>query len=186
MTSPDDELVRRIRANQRSAYEQVVRDNYMGIYRQHRHLCGDSETASDLTQETFVQAWKSIGSFEGRSALSTWLYTIAMRVWRRSRATDLSQSWAEADEIVKLAHNDANPQDSLDWQIQQDDLHFALLRLPVLYRETVVLHYIQGLTYEETASALEIPVGTVKSRLHEALKRLQRMLSVLWEEGVTP
>src|SRR5947207_3325150 len=84
MHSSDRQLVRQLKANERAAFEEVVERHYQPIYRHLWHLCGEAESAADLTQETFVQAWRSLPTFEGRSAIGTWLGAIAVRVWRRS------------------------------------------------------------------------------------------------------
>src|SRR5438270_7833026 len=83
MQISEAQLLRRLRENDRAAFEEVVERHYRSIYQQLWHLCGETETAADLTQETFVQAWRSLHSFQGRSTLRTWLFTIAVRVWHR-------------------------------------------------------------------------------------------------------
>ncbi len=75
----DAQLAQRLKANDRAAFEEVVTQHYQSVYRQLWHLCGEAETAADLTQETFLQAWRSLNSFRGQSAFLMWLYTIAVR-----------------------------------------------------------------------------------------------------------
>jgi RNA polymerase sigma-70 factor (ECF subfamily) len=172
----DIQILRRLRANDRAAFAEVVERHYRPIYRQLWHLCGDADTAADLTQETFVQAWKSLRTFEGRSALHTWLYTIAVRVWRRTR-DDSRTTYVPLDEIAEtLSDPMPGPPEAFTRHALQEEVQDALLALPAAYRETLVLFYLQGLKYHEIAEALDIPLGTVKSRLHAGLKRMKAVL----------
>src|SRR5688572_20809865 len=83
MNHDEASLLQRLREGERAAFETVVAMHYATVWRQQYFLCGDRDFAADLTQETFIEAWRSIAGFKGRSTLKTWLYTIATRVWRR-------------------------------------------------------------------------------------------------------
>jgi RNA polymerase sigma-70 factor, ECF subfamily len=191
MDPNDQKLWKGLRRSDRAAYEAVVDSHYQAIYRQQYLLCGDAELARDLTQETFVEAWKSLAGFEGRSALSTWLYTIAARVWRRRGkvAAEVAArlSGTPLDEMADFLP-DAAPDlaDALSGKELRVTVRNAVDRLPAVYREAVVLFYAQGMTHTEVADVLGVPVGTVKSRLHEGVRRLQRLLTPLREEVNCP
>lgn len=187
MDANDRQIWKRLRRNERSAFEAVVDSHYKAIYRQQYLLCGDTELARDLTQETFVEAWKSLAGFEGRSAISTWLYTIATRVWRRRGkvAAEVAAriSTATLDEMADFLPDSApDLADALSSRELREAVRQAVDRLPAVYREVVVLFYAQGMSQTEVAEALDIPHGTVKSRLHEGVSRLRRMLTPLREE----
>lgn len=189
----DGRRIRRLKGGDRAAFEDVVSRHYQSVYRQLWHLCGHEQTAAELTQETFVQAWKSLDSFSGRAALRTWLYTIAVRVWHRwknshdepTRENAPPENWAES-----LRDFSPGPAQLLETQATQQEVQTALQQLPPPYREVLVLFYIQGLKYREVAEALEIPLGTVKSRLHEGLQQMRALLTRAAEndlqEGGTP
>jgi RNA polymerase sigma-70 factor, ECF subfamily len=185
MRITDSQLVRRLQANDRAAFEEVVARYYGPVYRQLWHLSGQTETAADLTQETFVQAWQSLHSFQGRSALRTWLYTIAVRVWQRWKGRTGSQEHVLLDGLADtLPDPDQDPAALAEAHSMQEAVREALHRLPEAYRETLVLFYLQGLKYQEIADALGIPLGTVKSRLHAGLQRIKTMLEHVTEEEV--
>lgn len=175
----DTQLVRQLQANEHAAFEEVVKRHYQSVFRQLWHLCNDEETAADLTQETFAQAWKSLDSFEGKSTVRTWLYAIAMRVWYRWKNQSTHslhhdaplEAWAEILPDLALG-----PAQMLEKHSLNQDVQKALHHLPAIYRETLVLFYVQGLKYREIAETLEISLGTVKSRIHEGVKQLRAAL----------
>jgi RNA polymerase sigma-70 factor (ECF subfamily) len=174
MVGSDASILRRLRANDRTAFERVIAQQYQAVYRQLWHLCGDAETAADLTQETFVAAWQSLPTFQGRSSLRTWLYTIAVRVWRRWQGRRAGGDAVPLEELAEeLPDSAPGPSVVAETQALQEEIQSALLRLPAVYREALVLYYIQGLKYSEIAIALDVPMGTVKSRLHTGLERLR-------------
>jgi RNA polymerase sigma factor (sigma-70 family) len=183
MRSSDNQLVRRLKTNDRTAFEAVVERHYQPIFRQLWRLCGDAESAADLTQETFVQAWQSLPTFEGRSALGTWLCAIAIRVWRRSLNRERQAAGVPLEEFADSLPDPApGPGEQYELHARQEEVQRALHRLPADYREALVLFYMQGLKYREIAELLGIPLGTVKSRLHGGLQRLRAALGHLAAE----
>src|SRR5436190_1767785 len=183
MQTGDAELVRRLRGNDRSAFEAVIDRHHRSVYGQLWHLCGDADTAADLTQETFLQAWKSLPTFQGRSAVRTWLATIAVRVWQRWRHGRAAEGHVSLDELADALPDTApGPAERFESRAEQAQVQAALRGLPPDYRETLVMFYMQGLKYREIAAALEIPIGTVKSRLHNGLQRLKAALGKTPEE----
>jgi RNA polymerase sigma-70 factor (ECF subfamily) len=176
MTTDDEKLLRQLRAGERDAFEHVVLLHYECVWRQHFLVCGSRDTAADLTQETFVEAWRSLPTFGGRAALRTWLHTIAVRVWHRFLAKQ-PPAPAFLDALETLPDRSAaTPHQAAEHVLRAETLSCALLRLPPAQREVLVLCYRQQLSHAEAARALGVPVGTVKSRLHEGLKRLRRLL----------
>ena len=121
-----------------------------------------SDSAEDLLQETFLQALRSADRLAEVRSPRTWLFGIARNVartaLRRRRATELPAQIAASSDVV-------------DPQIEQ--MHAAIARLPELQREALQLRVRYDLTYEEIAAVLEIPLGTVRSRLHHAVRRLR-------------
>ena len=149
------------------------------FYRQLWHFCHDAEVAADLTQETFGHAWNSLDTFAGKSSIRTWLYTIAVRCWYRWKENYANcQTYASMDDWAELVADEAlGPAQKAEVQAVREDLRFALARLPSPFQETVMLFYMQNLKYREVAEVLDVSLGTVKSRLHEGLKRLKTMLN---------
>lgn len=178
MIGSDSNLLCRLQANDPAAFELVVNRHYEAVFQQLWHLCHDEEVAADLTQETFAQAWKSIDGFAGNSSARTWLHTIGVRAWYRWKQRAANQqehepldSWAEL-----LPDTSPNPAQLAENRAQRRDVRRALDGVPSPYHETLVLFYVQNLKYREVAQVLGISIGTVKSRLHEGVKRLKAAL----------
>jgi RNA polymerase sigma-70 factor, ECF subfamily len=166
--------LQRLRVADPATCEELVRLHWQSVYRQHYLACLNPELAADLTQETFVEAWKSMKRFRGESSVRTWLHTIAVRVWQRQlrrpkTAEPLTEAQSESLSVP-------GPETQLDATLDQQAVQHALTKLPEAQRLSVVLFYREQLSYEEIAKATDVPLGTVKSRLHEGLKRLRRLL----------
>jgi RNA polymerase sigma-70 factor, ECF subfamily len=168
--------LQRLRAADPATCEELVRLHWQSVYRQHYLACQSPELAADLTQETFVEAWKSVRGFRGEASVRTWLHTIAVRVWQRQlkRPKNAEQLTEAHVESLRLP----GPEAQLDATLDQQAVQSALAKLPEVQRLSVVLFYREQLSYEEIARATDAPLGTVKSRLHEGLKRLRRLLGV--------
>ncbi len=186
MLFSDLQLVRRLRANDRLAFEEVIERYYQAVFRQQLHLCGQTEIAADLTQETFVEAWTSLNSFAYKSTFKTWLYKIAVRVWYRwqSRSEGKQAAISLGEMADTLPDLTSNPAELVQRHFLRQQVQDELYRLPSPYREALVLFYVQDLKYREIAVVLDIPLGTVKSRLHEGLHRLRVRLEDVVENGV--
>ena len=147
--------------------DRVVRDHYDAVYRFCARRIGTAR-AADTAQETFLTAQRALGRFRGESSLRTWLLGIALNECRRS----IRRHGADP---LPLEVDLACPQsDDESRFVDRQALAAALARLSDDHREVVLLHELQGLTYEEVASVLGVPVGTVKSRLHHAFLNLRR------------
>jgi RNA polymerase sigma-70 factor (ECF subfamily) len=142
-------------------------------------LVGDFRTAEDLAQETFLRVFKKIQDYDTQARFSTWLYTIASNLAkdefkRRSRHPARSLDWkGGSDTTREIPQLQASPLDSVpDALLLQDEVrqnvNRALDRLEANDREILVLKDVQGLSYDEIAEVLDLPMGTVKSRLSRA------------------
>ena len=172
----DAQLIRRLQVGERAAFEIVVEHHYQSVFRQLWHLCHDSELAADLTQDAFERAWKSLDTFAGRANVRTWIHTIAVRVWLRWKAEHPAvnvsiEAWAEVLPDLAL-----NPAQQLEQSACNAQLQRALGQLPAPMRETLLLFYLHDLKYREIALALDVSIGTVKSRIHNGLKQLKALL----------
>lgn len=174
MTLVDESLLERLQLGERDAFETVVRSHYEGVWRQQYLLCNDAELAADLTQETFLEAWRGIHAFRGKSSLRTWLYTIAARVWHRKVLLKRRETLPLTESLV--AKEDP-PEEITLRQFTQEAISRALLQVPDAVRAVLILHYRQEMTHAEIADALGLPLGTVKTRLYDGLRRLRRILS---------
>ena len=168
-----DRLCERARAGDRQAASELVTLFYERVYSYLRRLSGNEEDGADLTQKTFCKAWSSIGSFQGRSSFSTWLHGIAYHVyvdWRRQKNfTDTpTDDWWES----RAADGPSPFEDAAEREMAQQ-LYALVEQLEEEARQTVHLHYYQGLSLKETAEVLGVATSTVKYRLREALDVLR-------------
>lgn len=178
-------LVERIQRGDRHAFEQLLDCYETRIYRLALRYTGTVSDAEDVTQEIFLGIYKSIANFRGSSALSTWIYRIAMNhclEFRRKRKLEVTPY----DEELTLASQDwrEDPELSADKSELSERVEEALQHLSPQHRDVIVLHELQGLTYQEVAATLNVPVGTVKSRLSNALRRLRNLLGAYVDDRV--
>jgi RNA polymerase sigma-70 factor (ECF subfamily) len=164
----DARLLEEIRAGDADAGQRFVQEHYPGIYQYLLYLTGQPELAADLTQETFLQAWRHLGAFQGRASLRTWLHTIARREFlaalRRQRAP------VALEETTEIAAPDGTT------RLESVELRDVIDRLPLPQREVVLLHYMEGYSSIEIAAIVDAPVGTVCYRLARARERLRQEL----------
>ena len=183
------QFIERLKRGDAAAFEILVNERSGEIYGLLYRLTESSEEARDLTQETFLRAFQSIGHFRGESDLRTWMYRIAInqarnrwRWWRRRRrdATVSIDAVPENGQTplagTLTSDNDRNPEQDALAHERERALRRALGTLKRVYREAVILRDIEGLAYEEIAVALDINVGTVKSRLARGRQELRRKL----------
>ena len=184
----DDQFIERLKNGETAAFNLLVQERSGEIYGLLYRLTENAEEARDLTQETFLRAFQNIRHFRGEADLRTWIYRIAInqarnrwRWWRRRRR-DSTVSLDSTDErgqslIGNLrADRSSNPEQVTLARERETALNAALQSLSRSYRETVILRDIEGFSYEEIATTLEISVGTVKSRLARGRQELRRKL----------
>jgi RNA polymerase sigma-70 factor (ECF subfamily) len=187
----DRSLVGRLRAGDKAACAECVERYSPGLYRLALRLMQNEAEAEDVLQETLLSAFKSIGSFEGRSELSTWLYRIAyntamMRLRRRQPETVSVEETEMAGEgaIVPTQLFDwcCLPERDFDTDEAKAELEQAIRELPEKLRAVFTLRELEGLSTEETAAALDVSIEVVKTRLHRARLWLRERLSGYFTE----
>ncbi len=137
-----------------------------------RRLCGNSHDADDVFQETAVRVWKSFASRPWLRSPKSWLLTIGYRAFLDSR-----QRHRHPEEFADpLDQRSRSPGELAERAEDLDRVQSAIADLPEMIREVIVLHYVGGLSIGETASAMDLAEGTVKSRLNAALTRLRSAL----------
>lgn len=184
----ETEFIERLKQGDADAFDLLVTRYSADIYSLLCRMTDDPDEAGDLTQETFLSAIKAIGGFRGDSGIRTWLFRIAMnharnrfRWWnRRQRNRSVSLDAAERDTETPLAEriagNGIDPENAVIRRERENAVVEELRQLPDIYREVIVLCDIEGLSYEEIAAALEINMGTVKSRLARGREELRKRL----------
>lgn len=187
----ENAFLERLRARDMAAFDLFVQERSGEVYCLLYRLTEDAEEARDLTQETFLRAFRHIDSFRGDADLKTWLYRIAInqarnrwRWWkRRKKDSIISLDFSENDEEPLSARlsstGERDPEQNLLAREREEALNKALKTLKQDFREAVILRDIEGFTYEEIAETLEISVGTVKSRIARGRLELRKKLSSL-------
>ena len=169
MGPSDAELVAKVLADDdRRAFSELVRRHQSSVRRLLRRLCaGDAAQADDLAQETFLRAYRRLGTWRGGGRLSTWLYRIAWNGWA-------SQARRPP---APLAEPSAPPRDAADAAIDRHDLERALAGLRDEERAALALAYGQDVSHEEAAAILGCPLGTLKTNILRGKEKLRRMLA---------
>ncbi len=158
-------------------YEQLVHSNAERLYRFAVRMCGQQETAEDLIQETYYEAWKSIHSLRDPSRGRAWLYQILKHCyarWLRKEKTTPQQGipFSSLEQVLE-----SPAVDPAEYFIQHQTMQKALDSLDEIYKEPFLLVYLAGFTCQETANLLELPLGTVLSRIHRARLFLRQFLT---------
>lgn len=185
---PDAEAVRRARTGDQGAFEQLVLSHQRRTFNVAYRILGDYDEALDLTQEVFLLAHRSLGQFRGEARFGSWLLSIAvnqcrnrLKQWkRRARSRHDSLSDPIGDEGSDLQRELPDPGttavEALEGRQLEEMVSEEMMHLDEEYRTVLVLREVQGVAYEEVARLLEVPVGTVKSRLHRGRAVLRELL----------
>jgi RNA polymerase sigma-70 factor (ECF subfamily) len=186
-TTNEAQLIVQAQNGDRNAFSELVRIHAQGVLNVVYRMCGDMLIAEDASQETFIRAWQNLSSYRPHMPLRNWLYRIAfnagMDIIRKNKRI-------APDDIDEMPLTDGQP--GLETLVSQNErtalVQTAIMSLPDASRAVLVLREYEGLSYQEISSTLDIPVGTVMSRLNYArnlLKsKLKPQLSVLEAEHV--
>ncbi|MGC4005300.1 MAG: sigma-70 family RNA polymerase sigma factor [Pirellulales bacterium] len=177
----DIQLIDETLAGQSAAFGRLVTKYQDRLYNTLVHVTGCFDEARDVVQDAFVQAYTKLGTFQRQSAFYTWLYRIAFNVAigrKRRRRAALSTD-RQRDELgwEPVAH-DGDPNEPLESAERVAMVRRAMDMLAEEFRTVLVLREIDGYCYETIAEMLELPIGTVRSRLHRARSELKQHLSV--------
>jgi len=166
-------LIRRSCAGDLTAFESLVRAHQDRVYNLAYRVTGNHEDAADAAQEAFVRAFQALPRFRGDSSLATWLHRIATNA-----ALDLVRRRPDLPPVELPADRPSRDDPAAEVHRREVNrrVHAAVGRLPADYRVVVVLRDFQGLAYEEIAKRLQVPVGTVRSRLSRGRDALRRLL----------
>ena len=181
----DAELIGRFRAGDSSAFDEIVARYERRVFAIALRICRHHEDARDVTQDVFVTALRSLSAFRGEAQLATWLHRVTVNaaldlVRRRGR-----REGPGLDEVGDRPASESGPESAAIESVRAREVHLALGRIADDQRAVIALHDLQGLDYSEVAAALDVPVGTVKSRLHRARLALAKELGHLRETEPT-
>ncbi|MEI6512651.1 MAG: sigma-70 family RNA polymerase sigma factor [bacterium] len=191
----DSVLIEYCQKGDRAAFDLLVRRYERKAYQLAFRLCnGSSDDAGDVVAEAFLRVFTSIKTFRQDASFTTWLFRIVTNVFLDIRKRERLRSHESLDAIHDLEEGSVTPQiaDPLpgpDAAIDRDEreqlLQKAINRLPDYQRAMVLMFHVEGLSYEEIAEAMELPLGTVKSRLNRARLSLKQYLSCFREQFET-
>ncbi len=175
----DAQLIAQTLAGRSTAFGQLVEKYQDRLYNTMVHIVGSREDARDVVQDAFVQAFLKLETFQQNCAFYTWLYRIAFNaaasLTRRKRAV-LSVEEARESFGREPVDKGAGPPAQMEEQERRRQIQAAIAALPEEFRTVLVLREMEGYCYEEIAEILDLPVGTVRSRLHRARLQLRQML----------
>lgn len=179
-TNWEDELIRRAQVGEQLAFQQIVQQHAAPLLRCSLTLCRDRQLAEDVAQETLLEAWRSLGSFDGRCRFSTWLYGILRhRFMKATRRVARRFAELPADDAERIMATHADPSRESQRAEDAGRVRQAVAALPVDHRQVIELRFFADATLDDIAAALDIPLGTVKSRLHNGLEKLRQQKLVV-------
>lgn len=181
----DNELIALCKRGDRDAFNRIMEKHQNAMFGMAYNLLSDYHDAEDAVQETFIKAYKSISSFKGQSAFTTWLYVICRnccndvlrRRLKHSAVTSLDSDESDDSPVRELRSDAPSPEEIAELSETQAAVRLAVDELKREYREVIVMSDMREMSYEEISSVLKLPVGTVKSRLNRARTALRKKLS---------
>lgn len=190
----DQDLVRRAQRGDMAAFDLLVRKYQHRVAALVGRYVHDWSECQDIAQDTFVRAWKAIGNFRGDAQFYTWLHRIAVNTAknhlvagnRRPPTDDIEVEDAEHfDAAIGLRDHDTPERELMRQQMEQTVLR-AVEALPEELRMAITLREVEGLSYEEIATRMECPIGTVRSRIFRAREAIDQELRPLMDTGAAP
>ena len=175
--TPERELIERCRRGDETAFRELVDQSKNLVFALIARSVPNRGRAEELAQDVFLKVHKGLPYFRGESKLSTWIYRIVINALAQERP-DLATTSLDD---VRNGEDQARVQPASDDRsfgdlVLRDRLQKAIERLPIQYQVLINGHYMKGMRYEELAAALDMPMGTVKTHLHRAKRRLRHLL----------
>jgi len=179
LTSLDEQtLIAHTQHGDRQAFGELVRRHQNGVVNVVYRMCGDLALSEEAAQEAFIRAWQNIQRYKPMYAFRNWVYRIAINA-----ALDVIRSEPVTNELddQSLTSTEEDPETSVERKERSRQVQQAVLALPAASRAVLILREYEGLSYQEIANALDIPVGTVMSRLNYARGQVRQALSKVLE-----
>ncbi|MCU0316905.1 MAG: sigma-70 family RNA polymerase sigma factor [Fimbriimonadaceae bacterium] len=181
----DAVLIRQAQGGDRAAFDNLVRKYESRAYQYAFRLTRNSDVASDIVADAFVRVFSALNNFRGQSAFGTWLYRIITNCYLDLKKKDKSrylvslEGQTDSGQEVERQIPDVRPGPDLEAEksAREEVVQKALDQMPEYQRAMLVMYHVEMLSYEEIAEALDLPIGTVKSRLNRARLALRELLS---------
>jgi RNA polymerase sigma-70 factor (ECF subfamily) len=175
-------LIRQCQRGDKSAFDTLIAQYERRTYQYAFRLTRDPEEAADIVADAFVRVYSALKNFRGQSAFSTWLYRIVTNVYFDHRKKDRSKMMVSLDsppagsdmlQPMELSDPSPGPAEAVEASVRIETIQRALESLPEFHHAMLVMYHVENLSYVEIAEALDLPVGTVKSRLNRARQALR-------------
>ena len=183
MEEDDKKLVENYISGEEGSFEKLVARYLKPIYNFVYRLSGNPEEAKDITQDVFLRVWKNIGKYDPKNAWSTWIYSIARNATidylRKKKAlifSDLDNDEMDESFANSIPDKMPLPDEIFEQKEIEQRIEDALQKISFNYRTVVILHWKEGMTFEEVAKVLGKPMNTVKSQYRRALVLLRDLL----------
>lgn len=183
---PDDKvLIERARSGDRDAMDSLIRKHEKRAYQYAYRLTSNPDEASDVVADAFVRVYGALKNFKGQSAFTTWLYRILTNCFLDSRKREKSRPSVSLEatlitpegEMERQIEDEGNTPHDLSMRNERERrMQEAVDQLPEYQRAMIVMYHVEALSYEDIAEALDLPIGTVKSRLNRARLSLRELL----------
>jgi len=183
-------ILARCKQGDRAAFDDLIRRYEKKVYNFAFRLSGNYDEANDIAAETFVRIFNSLANFRGDSSFITWLFRIVTNVYLDERKRQRARPHQSLEEVIALEESNVQrqiedplptPEEMTEKRERSDLLQAAIEALPDYQRMMIVLYHTEGKSYEEIAEILDLPIGTVKSRLNRARLSLREYLEPLRE-----
>ncbi|MGV3618968.1 MAG: sigma-70 family RNA polymerase sigma factor [Fimbriimonas sp.] len=182
----DNVLITRAQEGDRSAFNTLIRKHEARAYQYAYRLTRNQEESSDVVAEAFVRVHNALPNFKGQSAFSTWLYRILTNCYLDIRKKEKARPATSLEAVLHTSEGDVErqiedpsrtPQEEAERTERESRVEDAVALLPDYQRAMIVMYHVEMLSYEEIAAALDLPIGTVKSRLNRARLSLRELLA---------
>jgi RNA polymerase sigma-70 factor (ECF subfamily) len=178
VTQTEEQLVAQAQQGDRAAFGELVKQHHRAVVNLVYRLCGDAAFAEDIAQEAFIRAWEKLNSYRQTAPFRNWVYRIATN----AALDDLRRQKEQVNiDSVVVPSSGHGLEKSIETIQRNEAIQQAVLSLPLASRSVLILREYQSLSYQEIADTLEIPLGTVMSRLNYARNALRTTLSELME-----
>ncbi len=186
-TQTESNLVAAAQRGDPRAYGELVARHRAGVVNVVYRMCGDSRLAEEAAQEAFLRDWQRLAGYRPEQPFRAWIYRIAINaaldaLRRERRLVSLEDLLSGDSGEFHLPDNSGGPEETVEASQQAEKVRRAVLALPPASRSVLVLREYSGMSYGEIAGALEIPLGTVMSRLNSARSQLRQALVGILEE----
>jgi RNA polymerase sigma-70 factor, ECF subfamily len=181
----DDFLIKRAQEGDQGSLNSLIRKHEVRAYHYAYRLTRNPEEAADIVAEGFLRVFNALGNFKGQSAFTTWLYRILTNCFLDIRKRERSRPSVSLESTLQTSEGEVerqveDPRPTPDLRLERDErergVEQAVAMLPEYQRAMIVMYHAEDMSYEEIAAALDLPIGTVKSRLNRARLNLRELL----------